>query len=54
MALDISVDYVEVAAFALFAKRTINGNPSNLSSVTGAKHKRILGAIYPITPSSTL
>ncbi|MBA5248464.1 MAG: hypothetical protein FE834_02860, partial [Gammaproteobacteria bacterium] len=35
-------------------KQTMDGTPSNLPSVTGAKHKRILGAIYPITPSSTL
>lgn len=47
--LGIPVDYVEAAAFALFAKHTLNAKPSNLPSVTGAKHPAILGAIYPIT-----
>ncbi len=46
--LGVSVDYVEAAAIAYFAKQTINGKPSSLPSVTGAKHKRILGAVYAI------
>lgn len=46
--LGVHVDYVEAAAFAFFAKQTIDGKASNLPSVTGAKHKRILGAIYQI------
>ncbi len=46
--LGIHADFVEAAAFAFFAKQTMNGTPSNLPSVTGAKHKRILGAVYAI------
>ena len=46
--LGIPVDYVEAAAFAYFAKQTMNSEPSNLPSVTGARHKRILGAVYAI------
>lgn len=46
--LGISVDYVEAAAFAYFAKQTMNSEASNLPSVTGAKHKHILGAVYAI------
>jgi len=44
--LGVHVDFVEAAAFAFFAKQTMDGTPSNLPSVTGAKHKRILGAVY--------
>lgn len=46
--LGMHADFVEAAAFALFAKQTMDGLPSNLPSVTGAQHKRILGAIYAI------
>jgi anhydro-N-acetylmuramic acid kinase len=46
--LGINADYVEAAAFAYFAKRTLVGLPSNLKSVTNAKSERILGAIYQI------
>lgn len=46
--LNAPTDYVEAAAFAYFAKQTINGKTSNLPSVTGAKYKRILGAVYAI------
>ncbi|WXU00563.1 MAG: Anhydro-N-acetylmuramic acid kinase [Catillopecten margaritatus gill symbiont] len=46
--LGVHVDYVEAAAFAFFAKQTLDGKPSNLPSVTGAKNKRILGAIYKV------
>lgn len=46
--LSVPTDYVEAVAFAYFAKQTINGKPSNLPSVTGAKHKKILGAVYAI------
>ncbi len=46
--LGVPTDYVEAAAFAYFAKQTMSGEPSNLPSVTGAIHKRILGAIYAI------
>ncbi len=44
--LGVHVDYVEAAAFAYFAKRTLAGQTSNLTAVTGAKQTRILGAIY--------
>ncbi|MCH9711976.1 MAG: anhydro-N-acetylmuramic acid kinase [Proteobacteria bacterium] len=44
--LGIHADYVEAAAFAFFAKCTLAGKTSNLPAVTGAKHTRILGAIY--------
>ena len=46
--LGIHVDYVEAAAFAYFAQRTLAGKTSNLTQVTGAKQTRILGAIYAI------
>ncbi len=46
--LGIHADYVEAAAFAYFAKCTLNKQPSNLTAVTGAKQPRILGAIYEI------
>ncbi|QKQ24597.1 anhydro-N-acetylmuramic acid kinase [Candidatus Ruthia endofausta] len=46
--LGVFVDYVEAAAFGFFAQRTLEGLPSNLPSVTGAKSERVLGAIYAI------
>lgn len=46
--LGVHVDYVEAAAFAFFAKRTLAGKTSNLPEVTGAKQKSILGAVYAI------
>jgi len=46
--LGVHVDYVEAAAFAYFAKRTLAQQPSNIVEVTGAKQTRILGAIYAI------
>lgn len=46
---DIGLDpqWVEPAAFAWLARQTLAGRPGNLPDVTGAKGKRILGAIYP-------
>jgi anhydro-N-acetylmuramic acid kinase len=44
--ININPDSVEAAAFAYFAKQTMNGKPSNLPTVTGAKAKKILGAVY--------
>ena len=44
--LGIDPDWVEAIAFAWLAKQTIEQQPGNLPSVTGAKGKRILGAIY--------
>ena len=45
--LGVSVDWVEAVAFAWLALQTIEGKPSNLPKVTGAKGLRILGAVYP-------
>lgn len=39
-------DWVEAVAFAWIAKRTINGLPGNLPSVTGASHATILGELH--------
>ncbi len=38
--------WVEAIAFSWFAKQTLEGNPSSLPSVTGARHPVILGGIY--------
>ena len=38
---------VEAAAFAWLARQTVNRQPGNLASVTGAAGPRVLGAIYP-------
>ena len=40
-------EWVEGAAFAWLAQRTLSGLPGNLPSVTGASHPVILGGIYP-------
>ena len=45
--LGIDPDWMEAIAFAWLAKQTLDGNTSNLPEVTGAKGKRILGAIHP-------
>lgn len=45
--IGIEPSYVEAAAFAWFAKQTLNGLSSNVPEVTGAKHPVIMGAIYP-------
>lgn len=39
--------WVEAAAFAWLAWRTLEGLPGNLPAVTGARSERVLGAIYP-------
>lgn len=44
--LGITPDWVEAAAFAWFAKRTLEHKPSNLPSVTGASSDCILGGVY--------
>ena len=44
--LGIGVDWVEAIAFAWLAKQCIYGNTANVAEVTGAKGRRILGAIY--------
>ncbi len=45
---------VEAVAFAWLARQTMNGQTASLPSVTGARGSRILGAIYPSSPASTL
>ncbi|HEY7379412.1 MAG TPA: anhydro-N-acetylmuramic acid kinase [Steroidobacteraceae bacterium] len=40
-------DYVEAAAFAWIASRTLASLPGNLPAVTGARHRTILGSIHP-------
>ncbi|MDP2135801.1 MAG: anhydro-N-acetylmuramic acid kinase [Sulfuritalea sp.] len=45
--LGLAPDWVEAAAFAWLAWRTLNNEPGNLAEVTGARGQRILGAIYP-------
>lgn len=40
-------DWVEAAAFAWLASRTLSGQSGNLTDVTGAREAVILGAIYP-------
>lgn len=45
--LGIHPDWVEAAAFAWLAYRTMNNLAGNLPEVTGAEGERILGAIYP-------
>ena len=39
-------DWVEAAAFAWLAMRTLDGLPGNLPAVTGASSSAVLGAIY--------
>jgi anhydro-N-acetylmuramic acid kinase len=45
-AIGLDPDYVEAIAFGWFARRTLEGLPSNASTVTGAAGPRILGGIY--------
>ncbi|MDR4516714.1 MAG: anhydro-N-acetylmuramic acid kinase [Nitrosomonas sp.] len=45
--LGVAVDWVEAFAFAWLARQTILRQPGNITSVTGARGDRILGAIYP-------
>ncbi len=44
--IGIDPDWVEAAAFAWLAQRTLNGLPANLPAVTGATNPVILGGIY--------
>ncbi len=45
--LGIDPDWVEAAAFAWLAQRTLASLPGNEPAVTGASGYRVLGAIYP-------
>ncbi|PAV27497.1 anhydro-N-acetylmuramic acid kinase [Tamilnaduibacter salinus] len=45
--LGLAPDWVEAVAFAWLARQTINGQPGNLPSVTGANSPKILGGIWP-------
>lgn len=44
--LGVDPKLVEACAFAWMAKRTLEGEPANLPSVTGASGLRVLGGIY--------
>ena len=46
-ALGIPPDWVEAVAFAWLARQHVLGLPGNLTTVTGARGPRILGATYP-------
>jgi anhydro-N-acetylmuramic acid kinase len=45
--LGIHPDWVEAAAFAWLAQRTLKCETGSLPAVTGAREPRVLGAIYP-------
>ena len=45
--LGIHPDWVEAAAFAWLAMRTLAGDSGNAPTVTGASREAILGGIYP-------
>jgi anhydro-N-acetylmuramic acid kinase len=46
-ALGLPVEWVEAAAFAWLARRTLRRESGNLPTVTGARGPRVLGAVYP-------
>ncbi len=43
----IMPENMEAVAFAWFAKQTVEQKPLELTTITGGKHSRIAGAIYP-------
>ena len=45
--LGVDPDFVEAAAFAWLAARTLGGQSGNLPTVTGAREETVLGGIYP-------
>jgi len=49
-ALGLSPDWVEAALFAWLAKQTLEGNPGNCPSVTGANRPAALGGIFGWCP----
>lgn len=53
-AFNLPPTQVEAVAFAWLARQTMNGQTSSQPSVTGSRGSRILGAIYPSSPASTL
>jgi len=46
-ALGLHPDWVEAAAFAWLARQRMENLPGNAPAVTGARGRRILGAVYP-------
>jgi anhydro-N-acetylmuramic acid kinase len=46
-ALGVPSNQVEALAFAWLARQTLRHSPGNLPAVTGARGRRILGAVYP-------
>jgi len=44
--IGLDPDWVEAAAFAWLAMRTMKRQTGNLPNVTGARHKKVLGAIH--------
>ena len=49
--IGIHPQWIEAAAFAWLAKQTLEYQPSNLPSVTGAAEKTVLGGVYPVCTS---
>lgn len=47
-AIHINPDYIEAMLFAWLAKKTLQHEEVDLSAITGAKKRTILGAIYPV------
>ena len=45
--LGVQADWMEAIAFAWLARQALHGIPTDLRTVTGARHPCILGAIYP-------
>lgn len=45
-ALGFDPGWIEAVAFSWFAKKTLERQPSNVPSVTGARHSVVLGGIY--------
>jgi anhydro-N-acetylmuramic acid kinase len=46
-ALGVPTAHVESMAFAWLAMKCVKREPVDLTAVTGARHARVLGAIYP-------
>lgn len=44
--IGVPAEWMEALAFAWFAKKAINREPINLTSVTGARRPVILGGVY--------